>query len=357
MRMPNRAASPSIARPSRGRTALSRRLLVALGLAGLLLAPTGSVVHAATVQHTWRAAIGPAGVFGAATLRTYTNRTASLVTSARNLPGPDLVPRRHLPRLVRGGRNADPPDAGVPDDQLRHGSDDELHDRDPGRPDPDGGRPAHPALGPDQRALREPPVGVLARHPVAQPHLRDRHGKSRVRVDRRQCQRAVHQLPDQPLRAGHQLPRGLASVGAQLPGPLQRLDPGRHRRWGLPPRRTQPRRPAGGEGQDVAGVCPERAPRVLQRATSNGGPDGTGTYARKHEPAISFTNIRTSAGALCQDHELRALRSGRGKLRVHRPEHVQRHARLLGRDRRHLAQGFVPRILTSCRVIPPASSS
>jgi hypothetical protein len=86
MRMPIRAASPSITRPSRGRTVLlTRRLLVALGLAVLLLAPTKSVAHAVTVQHTWRAAIGPAGVYGAATLRTYTNRTASLVTSARNL--------------------------------------------------------------------------------------------------------------------------------------------------------------------------------------------------------------------------------------------------------------------------------
>ena len=35
-------------------------------------------------------------------------------------------------------------------------------------------------------------------------------------------------------------------------------------------------------------------PDCFTGATATGGEDGAGTYARKHEPAISFTDISTS---------------------------------------------------------------
>ena len=59
--------------------------------------------------------------------------------------------------------------------------------------------------------------------------------------------------------------------------------------------------------------------------TSLDGADGKGDYRRKHNPAISFTAI-SGDRPLRQHHRLLALRPGRERRRLHRPEPVQRHA-------------------------------
>ena len=212
--------------------------------------------------------------------------------------GPDLVPRRHLPRLVRGGRNADPPDAGVPDDQLRHGSDDELHDGDPGRPDPDGGRPAHPALGPDQRALRDL-LSVSSRAIPSLSHIyvivMENH---EYRVDRRQCQRAVHHS----LISRYGLATNYHAVSHPSEPNYLALFSGSTQ--GVTDDESTPSpdatSPTSWRRRARRGGClPRTCPSGATTTTSSGWPEHR-HVARKHEPAISFTNIRTSAGALCQ---------------------------------------------------------
>ena len=43
------------------------------------------------------------------------------------------------------------------------------------------------------------------------------------------------------------------------------------------------------------------APTCYTNASANGGPDGSGSYARKHDPAVSFTNVSGDA-ARCSQH-------------------------------------------------------
>ena len=100
----------------------------------------------------------------------------------------------------------------------------------------------------------------------------------------------------------------------------------------------------------MAGLRRERARRGCYRgATANDGRhDGAGTYARKHEPAISFTAISGSADPLREHPTAGRLRPGRVGVRVDRAEHVPRRPRLS--DRRPRTPGcrtFVPRILDS----------
>ncbi|HEX7103277.1 MAG TPA: alkaline phosphatase family protein [Nitrolancea sp.] len=46
---------------------------------------------------------------------------------------------------------------------------------------------------------------------------------------------------------------------------------------------------------------PNGAPRCYTDSSANGGPDGSGSYARKHDPAISFTNVNGDT-ARCSQH-------------------------------------------------------
>jgi hypothetical protein len=55
-------------------------------------------------------------------------------------------------------------------------------------------------------------------------------------------------------------------------------------------------------------VFAENVPRgCFDGATATGGPDGPGTYARKHEPAISFTSIRTNPARCANIQDLSAF--------------------------------------------------
>jgi hypothetical protein len=269
-------------------------VLVALGLAGLLLAPTGSVVQAATVQHTWRAAIGPSGVYGSATLRTYTNGTASLVTNARNLRGRTW----YHEGIYRGS-------CAVAGTQI----------------------------------LRMPVVRSTSSGAVRTTNYMTATQAGRIRT-------VVAQHVRLSVRIGGHC-GNLISVASRAIGSLSHIyvivmenhEYGSIvgsssapyinsliRRYGLATNYHATAHPSqpnylalfSGSTQGVtdnnihplAGrnlgdqlAAKGKTWRVFAQnvplgcyngATASGGPDGTGTYARKHEPAISFTNIRTS---------------------------------------------------------------
>ncbi len=111
---------------------------------------------------------------------------------------------------------------------------------------------------------------------------------------RRQFERAVHQFPDRRLRAGDEL-RGVAHPSepnylALFSGSTQGIaDDANHDFAG---HNLADQLEARGKtwrvfAQNVPLDC-------FTGATASGGEDGAGTYARKHEPAISFTDISTS---------------------------------------------------------------
>ena len=68
-------------------------------------------------------------------------------------------------------------------------------------------------------------------------------------------------------------------------------------------------------------------------ATASGGPDGSGTYARKHEPAISFTGISSEPTRCAKITDFSHFSPSAARVRAHRPEHVPLDARLLDGDR------------------------
>jgi len=88
-------------------------------------------------------------------------------------------------------------------------------------------------------------------------------------------------------------------------------------------------------------------PNCYSGATATGGRDGTGTYARKHEPAISFKDI-TSSPARCaniQDFTAFDPMAGDFELIVPNLENDMHNGTTLAGD--EFLRGFVPRILAS----------
>ncbi len=297
MRMPIRTVTLSSQQLAPRRATLTRRVLLALGLAGLLLAPTGSVTQAATVRHTWRASIGISGVYGSAALRTYTNGTASLVTVARN-----LRPRAWYHEAIYRGSCAV---AGT-------------------------------------RILRMPVVRTTSAGGFRTTNYMTVTQAGRIRT-------AVAQHIRLSVRIGSHC-GNLISVASSSSGRIPSLS---HiyvivmenheygsivgsssapyinsliRRYGLATNYHAVSHPSepnylalfSGSTQGVTddGVHPLAGRNLADQlaakgktwrvfaqnvplgcyngTTASGGPDGSGTYARKHEPAISFTNIRTS---------------------------------------------------------------
>jgi len=68
-------------------------------------------------------------------------------------------------------------------------------------------------------------------------------------------------------------------------------------------------------------------------AVASGGPDGDGTYTRKHEPAISFTSIAGDPVRCRNITDLSHFDPAAANFELIRAQHVQRQARLPGIDR------------------------
>jgi phospholipase C len=92
--------------------------------------------------------------------------------------------------------------------------------------------------------------------------------------------------------------------------------------------------------EDVPGHC-------YAGATAYGGTDGPGWYARKHEPAISFTNIRTNAASCANIENLGAFRPGAATFQLVVPNFCHdMHDCSTGTGDAFL-RSWLPRILTS----------
>ena len=72
-----------------------------------------------------------------------------------------------------------------------------------------------------------------------------------------------------------------------------------------------------------------------------------GYYFRKHNPAISFTDISGSAGAMRRDYLPVEFQPIRREFRVDRAQHVQRHAQRPDGDGRRVPEGLRPLITNS----------
>ena len=92
--------------------------------------------------------------------------------------------------------------------------------------------------------------------------------------------------------------------------------------------------------EDVPGHC-------YTGATAYGGTDGPGWYARKHEPAISFTDIRTSPTSCANIENLDAFRPGAANFQLVVPNfcHDMHDCSTATGDA--FLQSWLPRILTS----------
>ena len=171
---------------------------------------------------------------------------------------------------------------------------------------------------------RPGPCPVRARDP-------DRHGEPRLRPGGRPL--PVPERARPPLRARRRLPRRHSPVAAQLPGAHVRLDAGA-RRLGLLPRRRLPQRRAEHLRPDpLAGLRREHArplrPFELGRLCAPPQPRGLlhargGRLRRGRRPPERAPR--------------RPAQRAPGGVHVHRPEPLQRRARLPGRKGRRLAR-------------------
>ena len=188
------------------------------------------------------------------------------------------------------------------------------------------------------RGLLDRPVGG-APGACVRPRRRDRAGEQGARQSSRQPRRAGLQRVRPERRGAHWVPGCYAPERAELPRAGLRLD-ARHleRLHELHGRRPQPRRHARGEETDLEGIRRGPAADWVDGAVAR--PLCEEARAVPLLPACPRT-----AGAPTPDRAAGAAHARPGgrppaQLRARRPGSLPRHARLLGRDGRRVAEAF-----------------